>query len=36
MNPQLRRLLLDLGPLVIFFAPFQLFGIFVATAVVIP
>jgi intracellular septation protein len=31
MNPQLRRLLLDLGPLVVFFAAFQLFGIFAAT-----
>jgi intracellular septation protein len=36
MNPQLRRLLLDLGPLVIFFGAFQFFGIFVATAVFIP
>ncbi len=36
MNPQLRRLLLDLGPLVVFFAVFQFFGIFVATAVFIP
>jgi len=36
MNPQLRRLLLDLGPLVIFFGTFQFFGIFVATAVFIP
>ena len=31
MNPQLRRLLLDLGPLVVFFAAFQFFGIFAAT-----
>jgi len=36
MNPQLRRLLLDLGRLVIFFGAFQFFGIFVATAVFIP
>ena len=32
MNTQLRRLLLDLGPLVVFFAAFQFFGIYVATA----
>lgn len=32
MNPQIRRLLLDLGPLVIFFASFKLLGIFGATA----
>ena len=31
MNSQLRRLLLDLGPLVIFFVTFQFFGIFAAT-----
>lgn len=31
MNSQLRRLLLDLGPLVVFFAAFQFFGIFAAT-----
>jgi intracellular septation protein len=36
MNPQLRRLLLDLGPLVVFFGVFQFFGIFAATAVFIP
>lgn len=36
MNPQLRRLLLDLGPLFIFFGTFQFFGIFVATAAFIP
>lgn len=38
MNPQLRRLLLDLGPLVVFFAAFQLShnNIFVATEVFIP
>ena len=33
MNVQLRRLALDLGPLVVFFAAFQFFGIFTATAV---
>lgn len=33
MNTQMRRLVLDLGPLVIFFATFQFFGIFSATAV---
>ena len=32
MNPQIRRLLLDLGPLLIFFAGFKFFGIFNATA----
>jgi intracellular septation protein len=32
MNPQLRRLALDLGPLLIFFASFKAFGIFGATA----
>jgi intracellular septation protein len=31
MNPQLRRLLLDLGPLLIFFAAFKWGGFFVAT-----
>jgi intracellular septation protein len=31
MNPQLRRLALDLGPLLIFFAAFKLGGFFVAT-----
>jgi intracellular septation protein len=33
MNPQLRRLALDLGPLILFFAAFQLAGIFAATAI---
>jgi len=33
MNPQLRRLLLDLGPLFLFFLSFEFGGIFVATAV---
>ncbi len=33
MNSQLRRLLLDLGPLIAFFAVFQFFGIYAATAV---
>jgi intracellular septation protein len=32
VNPQLRRLALDLGPLLIFFAAFKLGGFFVATA----
>lgn len=32
MNPQLRRLALDLGPLLIFFAGFKYLGIFGATA----
>jgi intracellular septation protein len=37
MNPQLRRLLLDLGPLVVFFATFQItHNIMVATAAFIP
>lgn len=38
MNPQLRRLLLDLGPLVVFFAVFQLShnNIILATEVFIP
>jgi intracellular septation protein len=33
MNPQLRRLILDFGPLLIFFAAFKWAGIFVATGV---
>ena len=33
MNPQIRRLVLDLGPLLIFFAGFKFLGIFGATAV---
>ena len=33
MNPQVRRLALDLGPLLIFFAGFKYLGIFGATAV---
>lgn len=32
MNPQIRRLALDLGPLLIFFASFKYLGIFAATA----
>ena len=32
MNPQLRRMLLDLGPLIVFFAGFKYLGIFGATA----
>lgn len=32
MNPQLRRMILDLGPLLIFFGSFKYFGIFGATA----
>jgi intracellular septation protein len=36
MNPQLRRLALDFGPLPIFFAVFHYWGIFAATAVLIP
>ena len=32
MNPQLRKLALDLGPLLIFFAAFKYLGIFPATA----
>ena len=32
MNPQLRKLALDLGPLLIFFAAFKYLGIFMATA----
>jgi len=35
MNPQVRRLALDLGPLLIFFAAFKYLGIFGATAVFI-
>ena len=35
MNPQVRRLALDLGPLLIFFAGFKYLGIFGATAVFI-
>ncbi|MGH8802846.1 MAG: inner membrane-spanning protein YciB, partial [Casimicrobiaceae bacterium] len=31
MNAQLRRMLLDLGPLIAFFVAFQFFGIYVAT-----
>jgi intracellular septation protein len=33
MNPQIRRLALDLGPLFLFFASFQLAGIFAATGI---
>src|SRR5580704_16534571 len=33
MNPQLRRLALDLGPLIVFFAAFRFLGIFAATAI---
>lgn len=33
MNPQIRRLVLDLGPLLIFFATYTRLGIFTATAV---
>jgi intracellular septation protein len=36
MNPQLRRMILDFGPLVIFGAAYKFFGIFAATAVLIP
>ena len=32
MNPQIRKLLLDMGPLFLFFAAFQFAGIFVATS----
>jgi len=32
VNPQLRRLILDLGPLLVFFAAFKLGGFFAATA----
>lgn len=33
MNPQIRRLALDLGPLLIFFAAFKIWGFFPATAI---
>ncbi|HXR95042.1 MAG TPA: septation protein A [Rhizomicrobium sp.] len=33
MNPQIRRLLLDLGPLFLFFLSFEFRGIFVATGI---
>jgi intracellular septation protein len=33
MNPQIRRLALDLGPLILFFAAFQYAGIFAATGI---
>jgi intracellular septation protein len=33
MNPQIRRLALDLGPLILFFAAFQFAGIFAATGI---
>jgi len=33
MNPQLRRLMLDLGPLFVFFLAFEFRGIFVATGI---
>ena len=33
MNPQIRRLLLDLGPLFVFFLAFEFRGIFVATGI---
>jgi intracellular septation protein len=33
MNPQLRRLMLDLGPLFVFFLAFEFRGIFVATSI---
>src|ERR1700678_2227657 len=32
MNPQIRRLILDLGPLLVFFAVFKIWGFFPATA----
>jgi intracellular septation protein len=32
MNPQIRRMALDLGPLLIFFAAFKYLDIFAATA----
>ncbi len=35
MNPQLRKLALDLGPLILFFAAFQFAGIFAATGIFI-
>lgn len=34
MNPQLRRSLVDFGPLLAFFAAYQFFGLFAATATV--
>lgn len=34
MNPQLRRSLIDFGPLVLFFAAYRLFDLYVATATV--
>lgn len=33
MNPHLRRLILDLGPLLVFFVAFKLWGFFPATAI---
>ena len=33
MNPQIRKLLLDMGPLFLFFASFQYAGIYVATGI---
>ena len=36
MNPQIRRLILDFGPLPLFFVVFHYRGIFTATAVLIP
>jgi len=36
MNPQIRRLILDFGPLPLFFVVFHYWGIFTATAVLIP
>jgi intracellular septation protein len=36
MNPQARRMILDFGPLVIFGAAYKFFGIFAATAALIP
>jgi len=34
MNPQLRRTILDFGPLLLFFAAFKLAGLYAATATV--
>lgn len=34
MNPQLRRSLLDFGPLLLFFIAYRLFGLYVATATI--
>jgi len=34
MNPQLRRSLLDFGPLLLFFIAYRLFGLFAATATI--